>query len=89
MLNEVQKNKFTEKVKEVAQSLLRELNIEKFADKAVCDFQSALDSEVASLVSAQEEGENIDKNLLEAYDLLVDIVLDNEDNTDFLNQLLF
>lgn len=89
MLNEIQKNKFTARAKEIAQSLLKELNIAKFDDNAVCDLQSELDLRVSSLVSAQEDGEKIDRELLEIYDLLTDIVLDNEDDPDLLNRLFF
>ena len=35
------------------------------------------------------ENKKIDEELLEIYDLLVDIVLDNEEDLDFLNQLFF
>jgi hypothetical protein len=41
------------------------------------------------LVNAQEDGESIDEELLKIYDLLTDIVLDNEEDLDFLNQLFF
>ncbi len=36
-----------------------------------------------------EDGERVDKELLSIYDLLVDIVLDNEEDLDFLNELFF
>ena len=89
MLSEIQKSKFTPKAKEVAQALLKELRITKFDDDAICAFQEKLDLKVAALVSMQEEGELIDDKLLETYDLLVDIILDNEENLDFLNLLFF
>lgn len=89
MLNEIQKNKFTARTKEIAQNLLKELNIAKLDDNSVCDLQSELDLRVSSLVSAQENGEKIDRELLEIYDLLTDIVLDNEDDHNFLNRLFF
>lgn len=89
MLSEIQKNKFTARAKEVAKNLLKELNILKLDNDTICDLQSKLDLKVASLVSTQEEGENIDEKLLEIYDLLVDIVLDNEEDLDFLNSLFF
>lgn len=89
MLNEIQKNKFTARTKEIAQNLLKELNIAKLDDNSVCDLHSELDLRVSSLVSAQEDGEKIDKELLEIYDLLTDIVLDNEDDHNFLNRLFF
>lgn len=90
MLNEIQKNKFTTRAKEVARNLLKELNITKLDDNSVCDLQEELDLRVSSLVTMQEcENKKIDEELLEIYDLLVDIVLDNEDDIDFLNQLFF
>ena len=89
MLNDKQQNKFTARAKEVAQKILKKLNIVKLDDNSICDLQEELDFLVASLVNAQEAGEIIDEELLEIYDLLTDIVLDNEDDIDFLNQLFF
>lgn len=89
MLSEIQKNKFTPRAKEVVQKLLKKLNIVKLDDNSICDLQEELDFLVASLVNAQEDGETIDEELLEIYDLLTDIVLDNEEDLDFLNQLFF
>lgn len=89
MLNENQQNKFTAKAKEVTQELLKKLNIVKLDDNSICDLQEELDCLIASLVNAQEAGEIIDEELLDIYDLLVDIVLDNEEDLDFLNQLFF
>lgn len=89
MLNEIQKNKFTTRVKEVVQELLKKLNIVELDDNSICELQEELDFLVASLVNTQEAGKIIDEELLEIYDLLVDIVLDNEEDLDFLNQLFF
>lgn len=89
MLNDKQQNKFTTRAKEVVQNILKKLNIVKLDDNSICDLQAELDFLVASLVNAQEDGETIDEELLEIYDLLTDIVLDNEDDIDFLNQLFF
>ena len=89
MLNEKQQNKFTARAKEVVQKLLKKLNIVKLDDNSICDLQEELDFLVASLANAQEDGETIDEELLEIYDLLTDIVLDNEEDLDFLNQLFF
>ena len=41
------------------------------------------------MVNSQEAGENIDEELLQIYDLLTDIVLDNEEDLEFLNKLFF
>lgn len=90
MLNEIQQNKFTAKAKEVVRQLLKELNITKLDDNTICDLQEKLELKVSSLVTMQEcENEKIDEELLGIYDLLVDIVLDNEEDLDFLNQLFF
>lgn len=87
MLSEIQKTRLTLRAKEVVQNLLNELKIAKLDDNNICDLQSALDLKVASLVSEKEDGESIDNELLEIYDVLVDIVIDNEDDLEFLNQL--
>lgn len=89
MLSATQTNKFNSRAKEVAQSLLKELHITQLDENSICDLQNELDLKVAALVSAQEEGENIDDSLLEIYDLLTDIVLDNEEDLPFLNHLFF
>lgn len=89
MLKETQKNKFTARAKDEVNKVLKRLNIPKLTDDTICGLQEELDFLVSSLVNAQEDGEVIDKELLKIYDLLVDIVLDNEDDLDFLNQLFF
>lgn len=89
MLSEIQKNKFTSRVKAEALKLIKELNIQKFTDDTICDLEDELDLLIAMLVNAQEAGEVIDEELLKIYDLLQDIVLDNEEDLDFLNQLFF
>lgn len=90
MLSEIQKNKFTTRAKEEAKKLLLESKIEKFLSLDDSGRMiEILDFKVASLVNSQEEGETIDEELLEIYDLLTDIVLENEDDLDFLNQLFF
>lgn len=90
MLNDKQQDKFTARAKEEAQKLLKKLNIVKLDDNSICDLQEELDLRVSSLVTMQEcENKEIDEELLEIYDLLTDIVLDNEEDLDFLNQLFF
>lgn len=89
MLNDKQQNKFTARAKEVVQKILKKLNIVKLDDNSICDLQEELDFLVASLVNAQEAGKIIDEELLGIYDLLTDIVLENEDDIGFLNQLFF
>lgn len=90
MLSEIQKNKFNERAKEEAKRLLGELGIVRLSDDNIGTFQRTLDVYVSGLVSLQEcENKKIDEELLGIYDLLADIVLDNEENLDFLNQLFF
>ena len=91
MLSEVQKSKFTKRAKDEAQKLLRNLNIEKFiSTDDTGRLIEQLDCEVSGLVSQKEcEHQKIDEELLDIYDLLTDIVLDNEENLDFLNELFF
>ena len=89
MLSVIQKNKFNQRAKETAREVLKELKIEHLSDDNIGALQEKLDLSVASLVSMGEDGERIDKELLSIYDLLVDIVLDNEEDLDFLNELFF
>lgn len=90
MLSEIQKNKFTERAKQEGIKLLKKMGVEKFLSfDDSGNFIYALDLEVSSLVNDQTEGKNIDEELLAIYDLLTDIVLDNEEDLDFLNELFF
>ena len=89
MLSEIQKNGFSERAKAEAKRLLDELRIKVLDDDSICNLQKELDLRIASLVSAQENGEVIDMELLDTYDLLSDIVLDHENDTAFLNALFF
>lgn len=91
MLSEVQKSKFTKRAKDEARELLRNLNIGKFiSTDDTGRLIEQLDCEVSGLVSQKEcENQKIDEELLDIYDLLTDIVLDNEENLDFLNELFF
>ena len=87
MLNENQKSKFNERAKKEAKKLLRELNISELTDSSIGTLQNELVARVSGLVSADEGGKAIDKELLEIYDLLTDIVWDNEEDLAFLNDL--
>ncbi len=90
MLSEIQKNKFTTRAQQEAKKLLLELKIENLNNDNICNLQRQLDALVSGLVSLKEcEHQNVDEELLEIYDLLTDIVLDNEENLDFLNQIFF
>lgn len=79
----------TAKEKEVARNLLRELEIVELNDDNIGKLQNALDVNVSALVSAKEDGETVDNELIKIYDLITDIVLDNEEDFDFLNRLFF
>ena len=90
MLSEIQKTRFTERAKNEAKKLLADLNISKLDDDSLCKFERTLDVYVSGLVTLQEcENKPIDEELLRIYDLLTDIVLDNEEDLDFLNHLFF
>lgn len=90
MLSEIQKKQFTPRAKGEAANLLKELGITVLNEDSLCNLQEELDLKVASLVTKKEcEGQEIDDELLEIYDLLTDIILDNEEDLDFLNSLFF
>lgn len=89
MLSELQKNKYTKRAQKETKKLLNKLNIVKLTNDTLCNLQEELDLLVASLVNAQEDGETIDDELLAIYDLLIDIIYDNEENLDFLNNLFY
>lgn len=72
----------------MAKEVLDELNISKITEDNMYDFQLTLDSLVSGLVTEDEvEKKPIDRELLEIYDLLTDIVIDNEDDLPLLNEL--
>lgn len=88
MLSEIQTNKFTLRTKKEIIKLLQELNIEKLTEDNISELQNTLNAKVSSLVTSKEcENQIIDEELLDIYDLLTDIILDNEENLEFLNNL--
>ena len=88
MLSEVQKNRFSLRAKEEVKKLLNELKIQKLNDNNIGELQDILDVKVSGLVTLNEcENQPIDKELLHIYDLITDIILDNEEDLDFLNKL--
>lgn len=89
MLSELQKNKYNKRAQKETKKLLNKLNIAKLTNDTLCNLQEELYLLVASLVNAQEDGETIDDELLAIYDLLIDIIYDNEENLDFLNNLFY
>ena len=89
MLNDLQKNQFTARAKNEALMILKSLGIDRFTEDTGA-FIEQLDVLVSGLVTAKEcEGQKIDEELLEIYDLLTNIVLDNEEDLNFLNSLFF
>lgn len=88
MLSDIQRNEFTLKAKEVIKQLLNELGISELTDNNIGILQNELVSRVSGLVSAKEE-RDIDTELLKLYDLLTDIIWDNEEDLNFLNNLFF
>lgn len=89
MLNETQKNNFTPRAKSEAKKLLQTLSISNLTDDNIGELQDRLDIEISGLVSAKENGVVIDEELLKIYDLLTDIILDNEEDLTLLNNLFF
>ena len=89
MLSEALKKKFTPRAKEEAKKILQELNITKLDDDNICDVEDELTARVSSLVTEDEDMHlPIDRELLRIYDTLTDIIIDNEDDIDFLNKLI-
>ncbi len=90
MLSEIQKNKFTARARQEIKKLLLDLKIENLNNDNICDLQRQLDINISGLVSLKEcEHQDIDEELLDIYDLLTDIILDNEEDLDFLSQIFF
>lgn len=88
MLSERLKSRFTPRAKEEAKKLLAEMNITKLNDDNLYDVEVELDTRVSALVTTDEcEHQPIDHELLEIYDTLTDIILDHEEEIDFLNEL--
>lgn len=98
MLDKEYQEKFTPRVKQEANKLLQELGIERFSsessdgksDTSSGTLLELLDSKICGLVTLDEvEHQSIDRELLAIYDLLSDIISDNETDIEFLNQLFF
>ena len=88
MLNESLTSRFTPRAKEEAKKLLGEMNITELNDDNLYKVEVELDARVSALVTMDEcEHQPIDHELLDIYDTLTDIILDNEDEIDFLNKL--
>lgn len=90
MLNGIQKSKFTTRAKKEVKKLLANLKIEKLDNDSLGELLDDITLNVSTLVTMQEsENLPIDEELLEIYDLLTDIILDNENDLAFLNKLFF
>lgn len=64
------------------------MNITKLTDDNLYEVETELDSRVSGLVTMDEsEHQSIDRELLEIYDTLTDIIMAHEDEIDFLNKL--
>lgn len=88
MLSEELKNKFTPRAKEEAKKLLSEMDITELNDDNLGKVEDELVARISALVSLDEcDHQPIDHELLDIYDTLQDIILDNEENIDFLNKL--
>ena len=88
MLSDALKEKFTPRAKEEAKKLLKGLNITELNNNNLGEVEFELDARVSSLVTKEEYRHlPIDRELLEIYDTLTDIILDNEEDFDFLNNL--
>ena len=87
MLSEIQKSEFNARAKNEIRNLLKELKITTLTDDNIGLLQDKLIAVVSGLVSAKEKGDNVDEKLIKIYDLITDIVLDNEEDLEFLNKL--
>ena len=88
MLCKSPESKFTPRAKEEAKKLLAEMNITELNDNNLYEVEAELDARVSGLVTMDEcEHLPIDRELLEIYDTLTDIILEHEDEIDFLNKL--
>ncbi len=88
MLNKSPESKFTPRAKEEAKKLLAEMNITELNDDNLYEVEVELDTRVSGLVTMDEsEHRPIDHELLEIYDTLTDIILEHEEEIDFLNKL--
>lgn len=83
----MQKNKFDDNAKAEMVKLLQKLHISLLTDDNIGMLQNELDLRVCELVNQKENGNEINENLLDIFDLLTDIVLDNQDDLKFLNNL--
>lgn len=90
MLSAAQKGKYSQRVKNEVKKLLHELNISQINDDTIRILQEQLDVKVSGLVTLKEcDNAVIDEELLDVYDLLIDIIIDNEEDPEFLNALFF
>ena len=87
MLSKILEKRFNEKAKLETKALLAKLKISHFDKKSLSYFFEEVETLVNSLVMDETEGKEIDQELLSIYNTIIDIILDNEDNFEFLNAL--
>ncbi len=88
MLSESLKSRFTPRAKEEAKKLLSEMKIAELNDDNLYEVEVELDTRVSGLVTMNEcEHQPIDHELLDIYDTLTDIILEHEEEINFLNKL--
>ncbi len=88
MLSKSLESKFTPRAKEEAKKLFAEMNITELNDDNLYAVEVELDTRISGLVTMDEcEHKPIDHELLKIYDTLSDIILEHEEEIDFLNKL--
>ena len=87
MLSKILEKRFNERAKLETKALLTKLNISYFDEKSLSHFFKEVELLVNSLVMDETEGKEIDNELLSIYNTIIDIILDNEENIDFLNKI--
>lgn len=89
MLNKRQKELFNDKARYELQKILKELGIVVFNEETTNLLQETIESKIISMSYDETEKKQIDEELLKIYDIINDIILDNETNYEFLNKLIF
>lgn len=89
MLNKRQKELFNDKARYELQKILKELGIVVFNEETTNLLQETIESKIISMSYYETEKKQIDEELLKIYDIINDIILDNETNYEFLNKLIF
>lgn len=90
-MSEVQNYNLSPRAKQEAKKVLNEIGIDRFKTfDDIGEFIDELGCRVSGLVTAKEcNGEQIDQELLDIYDLLTGIAFDYEEDIDYMNKLIF